>query len=377
MVRRAVQPLNQNAAAAADAAIAPETGGRPLTCAREDARFRERWMDEYVAHGGQVEEVEESPVCGRREVVADPPASTVTPCPCADAAITSETVIVTDPGVFSLTNPDPFPAGDHDAVLPRDRSRIGVGEEVRLTYSRGFARWTLQGEGRFAVGMESAHTANGTNVSFLAGDVDGTIDIEARGSGCHVLISFQVVAPRSLTCFPTTGVLHNGGTADVGAYMNKRIGPNYVSFANVSFIEQDAFAVATGMWLPNQGNTHNPTGVVVRGSERVKRRGGTWLPISDECYSGTCYSDVDFQAGIAGGFYHDIPYWYGVRDDTPNRPTVFSPIRQTVETLNSLGTPSTSTLDKGGYTVSCSSAHASKNVDSAGEPLAAAACTRN
>ena len=50
------QPLDRRAVAAADAALAPTTGGRPLTMAPEDAALRARWMDSYVAAGGAIED---------------------------------------------------------------------------------------------------------------------------------------------------------------------------------------------------------------------------------------------------------------------------------------------------------------------------------
>jgi len=53
--RVAKQPLDPNAVAAADAAMAGITGGRPLTMAPADAELRARWMDHYVAAGGELE----------------------------------------------------------------------------------------------------------------------------------------------------------------------------------------------------------------------------------------------------------------------------------------------------------------------------------
>ncbi len=56
MSRRASRPLNMAAAAAADAALAAETGGRPLSAnSPEDAALRNKWMDEYEKAGGKVE----------------------------------------------------------------------------------------------------------------------------------------------------------------------------------------------------------------------------------------------------------------------------------------------------------------------------------
>jgi hypothetical protein len=55
MSRAAKHPLDPQAVAAADAALAEITGGRPLTMGPEDAELRARWMDHYLAAGGEIE----------------------------------------------------------------------------------------------------------------------------------------------------------------------------------------------------------------------------------------------------------------------------------------------------------------------------------
>ena len=53
---RAVHPLDPDAVAAANAAVAPETGGRPLRM--DEYELRKKWMAAYEAAGGKVETVE-------------------------------------------------------------------------------------------------------------------------------------------------------------------------------------------------------------------------------------------------------------------------------------------------------------------------------
>lgn len=48
-LRRAARPLNRQAVRAANAAVAAQTGGRPLTMDVQDARLRRQWMDAYEA----------------------------------------------------------------------------------------------------------------------------------------------------------------------------------------------------------------------------------------------------------------------------------------------------------------------------------------
>ena len=53
--RRAVHPLDPDALQAANDAVAPETGGRPLRL--DETELRKKWMEAYEAAGGKVEEV--------------------------------------------------------------------------------------------------------------------------------------------------------------------------------------------------------------------------------------------------------------------------------------------------------------------------------
>ncbi len=51
--RQATKPLNPKAMMAANAAVSEGTGGRRLTMGPEDAELRKKWMDAYVAAGGE------------------------------------------------------------------------------------------------------------------------------------------------------------------------------------------------------------------------------------------------------------------------------------------------------------------------------------
>lgn len=51
-MRRANHPLDPAAVQAANASLAAETGGRPLTMGPEDAALRKKWMDAYIAAAG-------------------------------------------------------------------------------------------------------------------------------------------------------------------------------------------------------------------------------------------------------------------------------------------------------------------------------------
>lgn len=54
------KPSNQEAVKKANAAIAPKTGGKQLTMGPEDADSRKKWMDAYIAAGGEYKVVKPS-----------------------------------------------------------------------------------------------------------------------------------------------------------------------------------------------------------------------------------------------------------------------------------------------------------------------------
>jgi hypothetical protein len=74
--RRATRPLNVEAVKAANAAVAGETGGRPLTMGPDDATLRKKWMDAYIAAGGKFETIEPT---GKK------PTDVTTTCPLASS----------------------------------------------------------------------------------------------------------------------------------------------------------------------------------------------------------------------------------------------------------------------------------------------------
>lgn len=82
---RATKPYNDEAIAAANAAVAPETGGRPLTMGPEDEELRKKWMEAYKAAGGNVVEVKPK---GKK------PDDCIDPCP-IEKTVTAKIVTLT------------------------------------------------------------------------------------------------------------------------------------------------------------------------------------------------------------------------------------------------------------------------------------------
>jgi hypothetical protein len=275
--RRATRPLNSEAIRAANAAIAAETGGRPLTMGPEDAALRRKWMDAYIAAGGNSETVAPG---------GQTPANPTQPCP-QSCTITSRTV---------ATSP-----------ANRARTRVGVGEEVELTVSPGPATWSVSGGGTLS-------STSGTTVTFTARDRAATSTITATGSGCSCTITFTIVEPSSFTMKKqsSTNLKHTNGHPDCGWKGIAYVHPNDVNFYRVETREVDSLSVATGSYNPSHHGKYH-------GSYPPPDRVSAWFPIvshsdadgstdnaPDEIYSGYPSSTV---TGTAPPFSVGSYYW--------------------------------------------------------------------
>lgn len=169
------------------------------------------------------------------------------------------------------------------ATQPADRTRkrIGVGEEVKLTFSLGVAHWTVAGKGFLS-------TDTGATVSYSAPDVAGTDVITATGSGCTATIQFTIVAPASVHMDRVTAVWHYKDLPTVGMGTNIYIGPDDVSFYNIRFRELEVGATASGIYDCKNGTGHHPNANSLPASTTVTAGKGTRMNAHDNCYSGYC-----------------------------------------------------------------------------------------
>lgn len=168
-----------------------------------------------------------------------PPGSTSPPCPCAGARITSETV---------ATSP-----------ANRARTKVGVGEEVTLTYSLGSATWTITS------GTGTLSPTSGVQTTFTAGDTAGSVTITATDSaGCSATIMFNVVEPSNWTMKRRVGsnVGHTNGRPTCSWFGTMKIHPNDVNFYRVETRELNSTISVSGSYnvpgwvgLKHQGPT--------------------------------------------------------------------------------------------------------------------------
>jgi hypothetical protein len=151
----------------------------------------------------------------------------VAPCPCDNAKIISET-IATIPG-------------------NRARTRLGVGERTKLTYSLGSAAWTLKGSGP-PDELGSLSGNSGESVSYDAPERAISVTITATGKGCTATIDFKIVEPSEvrLSRRPGTKGRHYINKPSTGLIADVYLFPADVSFENCRFREDEAYAAGTG-----------------------------------------------------------------------------------------------------------------------------------
>ena len=97
------------------------------------------------------------------------------------------------------------------------RTRMGVGERVRLTYSLGAADWSTPDGGDLSA-------TNGQTITYTAPNRAATVVITATGGGCSASILLTVVEPNAVHQIKKfdspTRVQHTAGMPDVGMYTN-------------------------------------------------------------------------------------------------------------------------------------------------------------
>lgn len=181
---------------------------------------------------------------------------------CRDCAVTSETI---------ATSP-----------ADRARTRIGVGEEVRLTTNKGPATWTIAGGGTL-----TPSSGSHSSVRFKADDTAATVTITAAGS-CTCSIALEVVTPSRWIMIqrPGTGLKHTHNRPDCGWYGNLYVEPADVNFYNIEWREVDSKLVATG--TPNSySGWHDAVWHGNYAPNAAGDRVSQWIPLTAHDATGT------------------------------------------------------------------------------------------
>jgi len=135
----------------------------------------------------------------------------------------------------------------------RDRTRIGVGEEVTLTVNPGPATWEItSGPGGLIGSDEKGRVADATSVTYWArndnGDPTNGVTISATGSCGTCTIKLTIVAPTDLTIVrePGTVLKHVQGRPTCGFLGRPYVVPTDVNFYNLEVREKDSHPKGTG-----------------------------------------------------------------------------------------------------------------------------------
>ena len=144
----------------------------------------------------------------------------------------------------------------------RKRTKIGVGEEVKLTITPATLspiKWSVAGKGKLS-------STSGSSVTFTADDTASKPKITADYAGTKKDIEFEVVAPASVTVTRLSSLSGNfpAGQAGTGMTCQFQYNPTDVSFYRVQILEVPGPATnVSGYFLLNPPWTaailfHNP-----------------------------------------------------------------------------------------------------------------------
>src|SRR5713101_5209824 len=194
------------------------------------------------------------------------------------------------------------------ATQPADRARtkIGVGEEVHLTFSLGSAAWTAPGA--------SLSSNSGSTVTLTAPERAASITVSATGSGCTAHLTFQVVEPSGARRKqkPGTNLKHKLNRPSIGIKTDLYVLPDDVCFYNIEYRELDVTAVTSGVYdgPPLKGSGHHPNPGFLTFSMTVEPGYGTKVNSGgDQAFSGDTGTPPPF---APGSISFDIPYVFRV-----------------------------------------------------------------
>ena len=191
-------------------------------------------------------------------------------------------------GVTPPCHPNCTLASQTIATSPTNRARtkIGVGEEVKLTVTGNPATWAITS----GTGTLSPSSGTHNSVTFTADENAGSVTITATGSGCSCSnpITFNVVRPSDWTMIrkPGTNLRHTHGRPGCGWRGIMHVHPNDVNFYRVEVREKDSQFVATGCISHFSGDYH--------GNYLPPDRVSGWVPLRTHTDSGgTEWAGID------------------------------------------------------------------------------------
>lgn len=231
-------------------------------------------------------------------------------------------------------SPKPVITSETYATVPADRTRltIGVGEQVKLTFSEGDAHWSISG-------AKGKVTPSGQTSDYSASITPAieTITAVSTTNKGKATITFHVIAPDGLLfeITPSTTIHHHQGWPDIGFEAKVYLQPDTVSFEYISVRERDSHYKATGYYKWMNGLSHKPEKVPEDVTSLDPGKG--WLLANqDDVWSGRQPATPPFKAG------HEtvkIPWEYDAASNGESGPFFkFATVTQNCELKNDLST---------------------------------------
>ncbi len=255
------------------------------------------------------------------------------------------------PGPNPGPSPSPTPTASITsqtvATSPANRSRltVGVGEQVKLTFSGSSANWSVSGG-------QGTVTASGKTSIYSASITPATETIVAVDTvnSASATITFDVIKPTGLLFErePGTTIHHHKNWPDIGFSAKVFLEPGTVSFEFIGVREHDANYVATGYYSWENGLSHGGATNAEVVTSLVPGKG--WLLAEpDDVWSGRQPAIPPFAPGHETV---DIPWEYDAAADGDAGP--FFPIVNVVQNCVLANDHSTITATKGAATITLS-----------------------
>jgi type VI secretion system secreted protein VgrG len=220
-------------------------------------------------------------------------------------------------------------------IADRTRTRVGVGEEVRLTCSSGSANWSVSGGGRLS-------STTGSSVTFTAPDRAGNATVTASAGSFSCSITFTVIEPSSVRMIQHGSVVqHVQRQPSAGFLGDPYIQPTDVSFYNIQVRELDCAPTKSGYYTASTATGHGANASYVTVGDANSN--GSPVNGRDHIWSGYIPS-ITGPPYQPGALEFAIPWEYKVGGGTPK---TFATVvhRQTVVANGSV------TISKGGTSV--------------------------
>jgi len=200
------------------------------------------------------------------------------------------------------------------ATQPTNQTRlkVGVGEQVILTYS--------DGSGHSATWNTTAGTlspSSGVSTTWTAPDTGGQVTITAQGPSCTAKIVFTVVQPSIVTgkLYQGSQVGHVYNTASIGLQLVYYIGPDSVNFYNIQVqeLQVNKPSDATGVWS-QFANQPLAAGAPAGMTQTVVLGLGTLISFTAAPYYDTVWSGIPTvsQPYTSGVLLYNVPWQYKV-----------------------------------------------------------------